>query len=214
MELQNLQTFIPNNNHLDNSSNINYVRGQCHDEFWMPIIQVPPSNYEVGNHTWIEDFEGSRNAATFIPWMASQPNGRYMQKCMLLDMGTLTYLDEDCHVLRCSLCQFGSSIDFTLRGLFKKSVIDQQYIFVPGTQTFDMLSFFGHKTSKIYWIYETNQWTIVDTSFHVPNLGYYNLSSPETVIGRIRWSLTRYWDPNDDTPDLKDLKLTKVQYDT
>ena len=154
-------------------------------------------------------FDQQRGVA-YLPWMSSQPNGRNIQQCVTFELGTDKYSDSNCDSQYCSLCQFEGHVDFQLHGLHEKSVIDRHYNFVPENQESVGLTFFGDRTTKISWIYTENRWEISDTSFDPPMLGYYDLSRPEVIVGKFTWSLTRYWDANDDTPEIRDLKLSKV----
>ena len=121
-----------------------------------------------------------------------------------------TYVDTACNALLCTLCKFNGSVDFTLHGLHKKSRIDRKYLFIPENQKYNKLTFNGYKTTVISWSYKTSQWKILDTSFKIPDLGHYNISKFKVVTGRCSWKLTRYWEPNNQTPEVRDLKLSKV----
>ena len=187
------------------------IKTQCNYAFWMQIKQGPVINTKLGTHTWIEDFEGPIKNVTFLPWYPVQPNGRDLEQCVRLRIpNDNTYWDVPCSRLVCSLCEFKESVGFTLHGLPRNSRIDQHYVFVPQNQKFNTLKFTGHKTTEISWSYKTSQWKILDTSFKIPDLGHYNVSKFNVVSGRYSWRLTRYWDPNNDTPELRDLKLSKV----
>ena len=190
----------------------NDYAAQCLNNFFMPIVQKPGCNPKRQDCLWVEDFKGTQKLATFLPWLPSQPNGGLVQQCVTLDLGSGLgeYYDSNCDSVYCSLCQFERSVQFTLRGLHESSRIDRNYIFVPQNQNSGMLTFNGHRTTQINWFHETNQWRILDFSFKPPILGYYNLSTPKVIVGRFQWSLTNYWDPNDDTPELRDLKLSRV----
>ena len=209
-ELQNFESYFLNNSRFDSNHN-DIVKHQCGNEFWLPIKQMPAPDNAFGNHTWMVDLGTSSKLAKYLPWAKLQPNGQDIQQCVIIFLTSKIFWDIGCNEVRCSLCEFKGSVDFTLHGLNKKSVIDRNYIFVPQTQKYNTLSLIGHKTSMINWNSKTSQWKITDTSLKVPDLGHYNLTKPGVVIGRFSWHLTRYWDPNNNTMEIRDLKLSKVQ---
>ena len=190
--------------------NDKYVKVQCSNYFWMPIVQEKGCKDGEEDCLWLNDLSYQQQGVEYLPWMSSQPNGRNIQQCVTFELGINKYSDSNCDSQYCSLCQFEGHVDFQLHGLHEKSVIDRHYNFVPENQESVGLTFFGDRTTKISWIYTENRWEISDTSFNPPMLGYYDLSKPEVIVGKFTWSLTRYWDANDDTPEIRDLKLSKV----
>ena len=205
IEFGNLWSYVANHD-----INDKYIEVQCSNYFWMPIVQKNDCKVGEEDCLWLNDLDDKHQEVTYLPWRSSQPNGRNIQQCVTSELDINEYLDSNCDSKYCSLCQFDGHVDFNMHGLHEKSVIDRHYNFVPENQNLEGLTFFGDRTTKISWIYKTNQWEISDTSFNPPMLGYYDLSKPEVIVGKFTWSLTKYWDANDDSPEIRDLKLSKV----
>ena len=209
-QLQTLEYSFLNNSRFDSNDN-DIVKYHCNNDFWMPIIQMPAPDTEFGKYTWVEDLGPSPKQAKYLPWQRLQPNGQDLQQCVFINLISKKFYDISCNEPRCSLCEFEGPVDFTLHGLHKNSVIDRHYIFVPQNQKYNMLTLIGHKTTRINYNNTTIQWKIRDTSFKDPILGYYNLTKPGVVVGRFSWWLARDWDPNNNTMEIRDLKLSKVR---
>jgi hypothetical protein len=212
-ELTNLKSSVNLDGNNDRENITNNGAKYCKTQFWMPVVQKPGCNPKQQQCKWLIDSEQRKDEEMSLPWMPSQPNGGTKQKCVRVYFDELGFGDSSCDSHACTICQFDRSIDFHFRGLHRESVIDQNYIFVPKQQTSEGLIFVGHKTTRIYWSYSTNQWKIWDNAFTPHNLGSNNDPTlPEIVVGKIQWRLTRYWDSNDNTAELRDLKFSRVLY--
>ena len=161
---------------------------------------------------WTADMSPHREAAPYLPWEFSQPNGLEYQQCVSITLDNRKIGDFDCHTNQvCSLCEFHGSINFHIHGLPETSPVDHDYIFVPELQTGDRLTFMGHKQYLIRWVYKNNIWELLDRSHLERAIGTFDSSGSKYPIGKGSWNVNDKTSikPTDQRDSIK-LKLSKV----
>ena len=142
---------------LDEASQVLSETPQC-SRFWLPLHKNSET-FEWHDHYHIRK-------EIFLPWSKLEPNGRDVQLCAVLQKGF--FHDVSCNIPSCFQCFLEEIIQFKLRGLDFKTIIDDHYILRQKENTFNgMPAFHGISKGSIIYDHFTKSWMIYD-HYHIP----------------------------------------------
>ena len=142
---------------------------QC-SRFWLPLHKNPET------FEWYDHYQIRKKL--FLPWAKLEPNGRDVQLCAVLHKGF--FHDVSCNIPSCFQCFLEEIIQFKLRGLDFKTIIDDHYILRQKENTFNgMPAFHGISRGSIIYDHFTKSWMIYD-HYHIPTS---DALIPEKILG-------------------------------